>query len=144
MRRTKQAARSSGVVSDRCNNPPNPCNVLASSSVMLQPICLIFPLFQSWLLHVYCWIQKDGMKKVRSCKFYAKNERIQWTHPFLSANALLFSSYKQRWKGGRPELAGSNMAMLFSPDSSNSAMAAIQAGDISGRRKQWFFDHLRI
>ncbi len=63
---------------------------------------------------------------------------------FLSANALLFYSYEQRWKGGRPELAGSNMAVLFSPDSSNSAMAAIQAGDISGERKQWFFDHLRI
>ena len=63
---------------------------------------------------------------------------------FLSANALFFYSYEQRWKGGRPELAGSNMAVLFSPDSSNSAIVEIQAGDILGERTQWLFDHLRI
>ncbi len=48
------------------------------------------------------------------------------------------------WSSGRPELAGSEMAMLFSLDSQNLDMLEIWACDLLGGRTQWFFHPLQI
>ena len=104
-----------------------------------------FPLFQSSFLLVYCWIQKDGMKRWVFLQVLCEKWKNTMNSPFFDRQMHPHSLDINRGrKSGRPKLAGSNMAVLFSLDSSNSEMVEIWASDLSGERTQWFFYHLQV
>ena len=84
------------------------------------------------------WKRWDFMQVQR------ENGTIQWTHLFCLQIHSLSPTFNRGRSIGRPELAGSKMAVLFSSDSWNSAKSEIQARHLTGGRTQWFFHPFHI